>query len=136
MADSEDVELSARCAVLKLNAEALQRDSLLLANHLAARAAEQVRQDAKRKEQKESDERALACERDALLSQLAAERAAFEAEKELAHDVSAAAEDMVQLNVGGSIFTTRRAVLERAPGFFGALFSGRHAVPVTCTAPS
>ena len=128
MADSEDVELSARCAVLKLNAEALQRDSLLLANHLAARAAEQVRQDAKRKEQKESDERALACERDALLSQLAAERAAFEAEKELAHDVSTAAEDMVQLNVGGSIFTMRRAVLERAPGFFGALFSGRHAV--------
>ena len=119
--------VTARLSALDHQAVEMARNARLLSADIAS----QEEQLAKKKKALEAEmkekQAALLREHEERLDALKQAQLEFAREKEL---VAPAVQigSRVKLNVGGTSFETARTVLAMAPGFFGALFSGRHEV--------
>ena len=112
--------LGRQASELTRNAEAISCDIKAQEKQLRAR------QQALAKEMKDK-EAALLRDHSGRVAAFATRQAEFEEEKAIvAPAVGVGA--LVRLNVGGTHFEAKHATLAQAPGFFGALVSGRHRI--------
>ncbi|EOD27048.1 hypothetical protein EMIHUDRAFT_236138 [Emiliania huxleyi CCMP1516] len=119
--------LDARMGALHVQADTVSRSVFDIVAMLAERESALKEQKSALESETGKQEAALQALHDRLRRELASERQALDVEK--AFVAAASSSQLVVLSVGGTKFTARRDTLARAPGFFGALFSGRHTVP-------
>ena len=119
--------LDARMGALHVQADTVSRSVFDIVAMLAERESALKEQKSALESETGKQEAALQALHDRLRREMASERQALDVEK--AFVAAASSSPLVVLSVGGTKFTARRDTLARAPGFFGALFSGRHTVP-------
>lgn len=112
---------------LHVQADTVSRSVFDIVAMLAERESALKEQKSALESETGKQEAALQALHDRLRREMASERQALDVEK--AFVAAASSSPLVVLSVGGTKFTARRDTLARAPGFFGALFSGRHTVP-------